>query len=213
MTTGPSNGDYWAAGSQKTETLHHAADVLRKLINKLPDKDAEKQLDEQKTFEKPINFNVESTLPFKSIPASINNLPLESITQLGNSGFSSSQPQPPPGADPDAYKVYRAMALKLAGAKPVLVHNKKPYLVLSDNGFKQVNSRPFLATNNNHIQQVSSQQFSHGPNQIHSIPQQTHHLSNPGPKNPNFEIQKTIQYEFNEIDPNFVINSRNNQAQ
>lgn len=187
MTTGPSNGDhYYAAGSQKTESIQHAADVLRKLIHKLPDKDADKQ----KTFDKPIDFTVDSP-PFKNLPYSVNDLPLDALSETDTLGasFGSNQPPAPPGADPDAYKVYRAMALKLAGTKHTPAH-KKPYLILSDDEFKSISSRPFPS---NHIQ-TPPHRFNHGP------------------KHPNFEIQKTIQYEFKDL-PEIVINRRNTKEQ
>lgn len=201
LTTGPSNGDhYYAAGSQKTESIQHAADVLRKLINKLPDKDNENHSDHQ---QKTINFNVDSQSSFKNIPASVNELPLDSLTHPSESipgPFSSNnQPQPPPGADPDAYKVYRAMALKLAGTKQVPAHHKKPYLILSDNEFKSLNSRPFPSPAN-HFQSLPQHHFSHNPK----------HLNSHNFNSDNFEIQKTLQYEYKDL-PEIVIDRQGQQ--
>lgn len=213
MTNGPSTYDlhsYDHASShqhsssslfdQKSQTIQQASDVLRTLINKLPD---------GKDYHVGQHSNVESVQiipsrevghhqenyfvpPFKpmktNLPFNLNTLPSQSLkhdprTNTDFDTLQSSVPAPP-GADPNAYKIYRAMAQKLSGSKSPKPSNshttsKKPYLILDN--FDQ--SQIFDAHNAN----------SHNQQQLHDN----------GPKDhPNqflpetFDLQKTINFEF-----------------
>lgn len=154
---------------------------MRNLINKLPDHDLKQHLTDYASKEQAIQFSVNNQPPFKSLPHSVNSLSIDDIHASKNVHLHNVPP--PPEADPDSYKVYRAMAAKLAGMKPqspmANLSNKKPYLILDN--FSDVHSSPIVAP-------------TPLPPIIHSHPQPS-----------NVEIQKTIQYTFHDS-PKIIVN-------
>lgn len=160
LTTGPSTLDtYHPAASQKTKSIHQAANVLRNLIQKLPDRDLKQHLTDYASLEQPIEFSVHDQPPFKNLPASINSLSFNS----DHSSYADSVP-PPPEANPESYKVYRAMAAKLAG----VTHpsQKKPYLILNDDVHPTQDILPFSTHNPSNFEIQKTIQYSfHDPPQ------------------------------------------------
>lgn len=197
VTRGPTNFDSYEHSSshhhsssnlfeQKSQTIQQASEVLRTLINKLPEKDYhEGQHSIQTTVQispsQEIGHHTEEFFvpPFKpmtaNVPFNLNSLPSQTIKeqqQQPEITLHGSVP-PPAGADPNAYKIYRAMAHKLASSKLV-----RP----SQQSHKTTSKKPYLILDNFDQTEIFD---AHNAN--------SHNQKIPGP----FNIQKTINFEFN----------------
>lgn len=182
---------------QKAQTIQQASDVLRTLINKLPEKDfhegqhsnheAVQIIPSHEIGHHQVEYFVPQFKPMKTeVPFNLNNLPTQQtkhpqILTSHLDALASTVPAPP-GADPNAYKIYRAMAHKLSGSKharpqPSHITSKKPYLILDNFDESQI----FDAHNAN----SHNQQFNQGPKD---------HPTQFVPDT--FDLQKTINFEY-----------------
>lgn len=205
MTTEHSTYDHSYDG--KPQSIHQAADVLRTLINKLPEKDSGHDIEHDTGHDVGHDTGHNSYEPYGEysdgglddhiippftplkdpLPSHINGLPLQPLSHTQglsvNYGDSSIGVQPPPGADPEAYKIYRAMSQKLAGSNPHRP-SKKPYIVL-ENFDQRYNTRE-------HTHAQAHQAHSHTAN----------HFNN------GFEIQKSVSFHYTQPRPSYMVHKR-----
>lgn len=189
MTTEHSTYDHsYDLPNGKPQSFHQAADVLRTLINKLPEKDSghdSYEPDGEYSDGGPDDHIIPPFTPLKDPLAShINGLPLQQISHsqglTANYGDSSIVVQPPPGADPEAYKIYRAMSQKLAGTNPHRA-SKKPYIVLE-----------------NYDHRYNTNEHAHA--QAHS--QTANHFNN------GYQIQKSVSFHYTDPRPSYMVHKR-----